>query len=66
MKRHVAVALFLLAAVVSLAASLESVVQALAAAPSAPLWPKSGGDANRGRASAEAAKRALASFWHVE
>jgi len=49
----------------ALAASLDSVVRALAAAPSTPLWP-GGGDADRGRASADAAKRALASFWHVE
>jgi acetoin utilization deacetylase AcuC-like enzyme len=50
----------------ALAASLESVVDVLAAAPGPPLWPGGAGHVDRGRASAQAAKRALESFWNVE
>ena len=44
-------------------ASLDAVVQALSASSSEPNWPPSGIKSNRGRASADAAKLALAPFW---
>ncbi len=55
----------------ALGASLDAVVQALAAPLTAspspgPAWPKSSVASNRGRASADAAKRALKRFWKVE
>ncbi|MGB7218759.1 MAG: histone deacetylase [Vicinamibacterales bacterium] len=44
-------------------ASIDIVVHALAASSSEPHWPASGITSTRGRASADATKRALASFW---
>jgi len=47
----------------ALAASLNGVVQTLAGPSGSAVWPKSEITPTRGRASAEAAKRALAPFW---
>jgi acetoin utilization deacetylase AcuC-like enzyme len=50
----------------ALAASLDAVVEALAGPPSAAAWPDPAAAAPRGRASADAAVRALQQFWKVE
>ena len=47
----------------ALDASLEAVVQALAAPMSAPVWPASAADVRRGRASADATVKALKGHW---
>ena len=47
----------------ALDASLEAVVQTLAAPPAAPAWPASGADVRRGRASADATALALKGHW---
>jgi acetoin utilization deacetylase AcuC-like enzyme len=47
----------------ALAASLDAVVEVLASPVSEPQWPKSDIAPDRGRASADAAKQALAPFW---
>ena len=47
----------------ALAASLDAVVKVLASPISEPQWPKSDVAPARGRASADAAKKALAPFW---
>ena len=47
----------------ALAASLDAVVEVLASPISEPQWPKSDVAPDRGRASADAAKQALAPFW---
>ena len=47
----------------ALAASLEAVVEVLSSPISEPQWPKSDVAPDRGRASADAAKQALAPFW---
>src|SRR5262245_44209894 len=47
----------------ALAASIDAVMQTLSEAPSDPRWPSSPIAANRGRASADAAKRALSPSW---
>lgn len=49
----------------ALASSLDAVVQVLAAPIGPAQWPKTGASSRRGRASAEAAKRALKSHWRV-
>jgi acetoin utilization deacetylase AcuC-like enzyme len=49
----------------ALAASLDAVVEVLAAPISEPRWPKSDVAPDRGRASADAAKEALAPFWAI-
>jgi acetoin utilization deacetylase AcuC-like enzyme len=49
----------------ALAASLETVVQTLAAPLGPARWPASGMASNRGRVSADAAKRALKPFWRL-
>jgi acetoin utilization deacetylase AcuC-like enzyme len=50
----------------ALAASLDLVVQTLAAPVADPQWPASSIASQRGRASVAAARRALARFWNVE
>jgi acetoin utilization deacetylase AcuC-like enzyme len=49
----------------ALAASLEAVIQALDGPVGRPDWPKGEIAAVRGRASADAAKKALGSFWKL-
>lgn len=49
----------------ALGASLDAVVQSLAAPSAAARWPASGFTSARGRASADATKRALAPFWRL-
>jgi len=49
----------------ALAASLESVVQTLAGPLGPARWPRSEISSSRGRATANAAKRALKPFWHL-
>jgi acetoin utilization deacetylase AcuC-like enzyme len=50
----------------ALAASIDAVAEALSS-PSAPArWPRSGITSTRGRVSADAAKRALASYWQLQ
>ena len=51
----------------ALAASLDASVQALASPSSTdPAWPSSGIDSDRGRRSADAARRALGAFWKLQ
>jgi acetoin utilization deacetylase AcuC-like enzyme len=50
----------------ALGASLEAVAGTLDGALSAPLWPASAVASTRGRAGADAAKRALAPFWTLQ
>jgi acetoin utilization deacetylase AcuC-like enzyme len=45
--------------------SMEAVVQVLARPPAEAIWPKSGVASVRGRATADAAKRALSGFWRL-
>jgi acetoin utilization deacetylase AcuC-like enzyme len=49
----------------ALSASLDAVVHALSASSNEPRWPVSTIKSARGRASADATKRALASFWKL-
>ena len=49
----------------ALAASLDAVVQTLAGPLGPARWPKSEVVSTRGRASADASKRALAPFWKL-
>jgi acetoin utilization deacetylase AcuC-like enzyme len=49
----------------ALASSLDGVVQALASPLAAPGWPAGESSSKRGRASADAAKKALKPYWHL-
>jgi acetoin utilization deacetylase AcuC-like enzyme len=49
----------------ALAASIDAVLTTLSGPASDPRWPPSARESSRGRASAEAAKRALGSFWQL-
>jgi acetoin utilization deacetylase AcuC-like enzyme len=49
----------------ALGASLESVVETLAALRSAPQWPRGNAPSSRGRAAAAAARAALSGFWNL-
>ncbi len=50
----------------ALAASLDAVAEAISGPSGAARWPQSGIKSTRGRAAAEATKRALAPFWQLQ
>ena len=50
----------------ALEGSLDAVVQTLAGASSAPNWPAAAAASNRGKASADAAVRALGKYWKLQ